>query len=111
VTNISNGSGDPAGLSRRRILQLAIIRHLTSAGVALAAASAAALTFSDVGQTGRAAGDLFPTGKTLLVLSDMPSVVVNSDFDASLASLSGGISLIVVDLNKIVSQVDIALTS
>jgi hypothetical protein len=107
----SNGSGDPPGLSRNRIIQLAIIRHATAAGIALAKASAAALQFSDAGQTGRRAGELFATGKTLLILSDKLPVVINSDFDSNLASLSGGISIIVVDLNKIVDQVDAALNS
>ena len=108
----SNGSGDPAGYSRRRILQAAIMKQMAGFGLPASKASAAALQFCDFGQTGRGAGDLFPTGKTLLILSEEPPVVINADFDVSVASLSPcGVSLTIIDINKIVASVDAALTS
>jgi hypothetical protein len=107
-----SGSGDRAGYSRRRILQAAIMKRVTGLGLPASIASAAALQFSDVGQTGRAAGDLFEHGKTLLIICHDGATVQNSLFDASLADVSRrGASLIIADLNKIVDQVDAALNS
>jgi hypothetical protein len=106
----STGTGDCVGFSRSRVLQIAITNELLSTGMALSKAADAALEFSDYGNQGRAAGKLFETAKTLLVVRPTGAVVVNADFDASFVDLSArGISIIVLDLNKIVAQVDLAL--
>jgi hypothetical protein len=106
----AHGSGNYCGFSRNRVLQTAITQHLLSIGVSLSTAAKAALQFSDFGQTGRAAGELFQHGKTLLVIGPDGTTVQNALFDASLADLSRrGVSFIIVDLNKIVAQIDATL--
>jgi hypothetical protein len=104
----STGSGDHAGYSRRRIMQAAITKSLTNLGVSISTASAAALAFSDEGQTDRAPGELFEYGKTLLVILPDGSTTVKNVFgDASLEEISTDAACsIVVKINKIVAQVD-----
>ena len=109
-----SGSGDHAGYSRRRILQAATTKWLTDLGVSISKASTAAFKFSDEGQTGRAPGELFQHGKTILVMAPEPegAHVKNFFFDASLSDISERrVSVILVDLNKVVDQVDSVLNS
>jgi hypothetical protein len=100
----STGSGVYCGLSRRRAIQAAIMRRL------LSAASTAALMFSDTGQTGRSPGELFSQGKTVLAITDSGATVQNLQYDTSLADISNGsASIILIDLDRVVAQVDAAL--
>ena len=97
-------------MSRNRILQIAIIESLTGIGVALSAASEAALKFTDEGQAGRSPGELFEHGKTVLVIGPDGTTVKNVFFDASLADVSKrAFCVITVDLNKVVEMVDSTL--
>jgi hypothetical protein len=106
----STGSGDWVGLSRNRILQIAIIETLTGIGVTLSAASTAALTFTDEGQASRSPGELFEHGKTVLVIAPDGTTVKNVFFDASLADVSKRAKCaITVDLNKVAELVDATL--
>ena len=58
------GSGSRVGLSRNRILQIAITEALLKSGVSLSTAAKAAYEFSDRGNAGRGAGQLWLLGKT-----------------------------------------------
>src|SRR5436309_5394845 len=62
------GSGVPCGMSRARIQQIAITGPLLRSGVSLSTAAKAAFEFSDCGNAGRGAGQLFPHGRTILTL-------------------------------------------
>jgi hypothetical protein len=107
----ASGSGDYCGLSRNRILQAATMQSLLKAGASLSKAALAALQFSDHSNLNRPAGEPFPMGKTYLVVgSDSPATVINTDFDLRVSDLaSRGASVIVVDLNAIIDQVDAVL--
>jgi hypothetical protein len=104
----SNGSGDHAGYSKRRILQAATAKWLTILGVAISTASDAALKFSDEGQTGRAPGELFDVGKTTLILTPEGATVRNIFHDTTFSDVCSA-CVIAVDLNLIVAQVNAAL--
>jgi hypothetical protein len=107
----AEGSGIYCGWSRNRVLQAATIQDLTKAGASLSDAALAALQFSDQSNLTRPAGEIYPMGKSYLVVgSDSPATVVNADFDLRVSDLaSRGSSVIIVDLNAIVDQVDAVL--
>src|SRR5216684_2685930 len=79
----STGSGDHIGYSRRRVLHAATTKWQTNLGVSISTASDAALKFSDEGQTGRAPGEVFEHGKSLLLVSPEGATVKNIFFDAA----------------------------
>jgi hypothetical protein len=105
----TSGTGNQCGYSRPRILQAAITQALVEKHVALSTASNAALKFTDEGQTGRPAAQLFPLGKTILRLGSKDAEVANVDFGASIFDLSNDGVTICIDLNRIVEQVDSVL--
>src|ERR1700682_2407075 len=109
----SSGSGDWVGVSRNRILQIAIIESLTKLGIVLSAASAAALKFTDEAQQNRPPGKLFPQGRrTFLVIRSDGPVVLAADYDASFADLSGyQDAMLAIDLKPLVQRVDSILDS
>ena len=104
------GSGYRVGLSRARILQTATAEALWKTGVALSTAAKAALAFSDCGNTGREAGQLYPVGKTVLLVNRDEATVKNIFSDTSFSELSNGAACVtVVDMNKIVTQINSVL--
>ncbi len=105
----STGSGDHIGYSRRRVLHAATTKWQTNLGVSISTASAASLKFSDEGQTGRAPGALFEYGKTILVIGPGGATVKNIFADTSLIDISDNAACTIVDLNKVVEQVDTVL--
>ena len=108
----SAGSGDHIGYSRRRVLQAATTKWPTNLGVSISTASPAALRFSDEGQTGRAPGELFEHGKTILVIGPDGATVKNVAFDASLAEVSKrDVCTITVHLDKVVEQIEAVLNT
>jgi hypothetical protein len=58
---------------------------------------------------GRAPGESFEHGKTTLVIGPEVATVKNIFSDTSLTDISDDASCIIVDLNKIVEQVDAVL--
>jgi hypothetical protein len=92
-------------------LQAATTKWLTALGVSFSTASAAALEFSDEGQTGRSPGELFEHGKTLLIIGPEGATVKNVFFDASWADVSSSVCAISVDLSRVVQQVDAVLNN
>ena len=107
----STGSGDHAGLSKQRACQAAITQVLNRRRVSVSYAARGAFQFTDCGNTGRAAGELFPVGKTILLLNDL-AIVKNVFSDTSFFDLSiGSASIIAVDLAAIVEQVDAVLNN
>jgi hypothetical protein len=65
----STGTGHQVGLSRKRAHEAALVQHLNLYGVSVSRAAKAAFEFTLTGNGGRAAGQLFPMGKTVLVLT------------------------------------------
>ncbi len=108
----STGSGDHIGYSRRRVEQAATTKWLTNLGVSISTASDAALKFSDEGQTGRAPGELFEHGKTILVIGPDGATVKNFFFDAAFTDVNNrAVCAVTVDLNKVVEQIDAVLNN
>jgi hypothetical protein len=108
----ASGSGNHWGLSRQRAYQVAIVQRLNKLGVFVSRAAAAALVFSDEGQTGRAPGELFSQGRTTLVVSAEGTKVVNTMFDAAHTEVTNrAVTAITVDCNDVVGFVDSVLTN
>jgi hypothetical protein len=107
----STGTGHKVGLSSLRAYEAKIVQQLRRYDVAPSRAANAAFEFTINGGAGRVAGQLFPLGKTVLVLSPTGAEVANLDFDARLSDLSSNGVAIVVDLNKVVADVDAVLNS
>jgi hypothetical protein len=107
----ANGTGNRCGWSRNRILQLAITQALLKSGVSLSRAAKAALEFSDYGNAGRPAGELFEHAKTVLVLSSDSATVCNIDYSANLLDISNDGAATVLSLNRIVERIDAVLNS
>jgi DNA-binding transcriptional MerR regulator len=108
----STGHGDHRQFSRNTVVQIAIARKLIELGIAAGRANDAASLFTDEGQTGRAPGELFSCGKTLLTLGPNGASVRNVFHDTPWSDLTKhGACTIIVDLNRVVEQVDSALDS
>jgi len=107
----STGSGHKVGLSRERAYEAAFVQHLNRFDVKVSRAARAAFEFTLSGNSGRAAGQLFPLGRTVLVLTPTGAVVANVDFDSRASDLSNCGVAIVVDCNKIIADIDAVLDS
>jgi hypothetical protein len=107
----SSGSGSYIGLSRPRAYQATIMKHLHEAGLRIPDAARLAFEFSDVGNIGRAPGQLYPHGKTVLIVFGPDNAVVRNVFsDTSLADVfTSSPCVIIVTVNAIVDQVDTVL--
>jgi hypothetical protein len=109
--NRKTGTGHHIGLSKPRIYEAKIVRQLTRHGVAPSRAARGAEAFTLNGGAGRAAGHLYPLAKTVLVITATDAVVANVDPDARVSDLSNNGVAMVVDLNKIVADVDAVLNN
>jgi hypothetical protein len=108
----STGSGVPVGYSRNRILQAAFMKKLTPLGLTAAAAARHAFVFTDQFQPDRAAGQLYPEGRTILVVTAEGAKVVNTNFDVTLTDATDRAeTCLVIDCNQIVQQVDAVLNN
>ena len=103
---VPGGSGNYCGLSRNKILQTAVTEAAWRGGVAISTAAAAAFAFSDLGSTGRKAGELYPVGKTILVINREDAVVRNILSDSTFSEISTLDSFTIVNLNRIVEHVE-----
>ena len=106
----TSGSGNPVGLSRNRVLQVAFIEHLVGLGLSLSKASDASLKFTDEGSTARAPGALYPHAKTILVITPEDATVRNIFSYTSLSDVTNHSACVVlVDCNRIADRVDAIL--
>jgi hypothetical protein len=103
----SKGCGENRGLSIRRILQIAITTELSRLGIGPSRAAKAAFEFTDKGNAGRAVGELYPIGRTLLVgLPRAESKVVNIPPDLSISDvLSADSAAFLIDCGNVVEKV------
>jgi MerR HTH family regulatory protein len=99
----SSGSGDHRLFSRATIYQIAIAKTLIDLGIAASPANRAAALFTE----------LFPCGRTLLVITPTGARIVNAEFNATLTDFCGRpfCSAIIVDCRHVVAAVDHALIS
>jgi hypothetical protein len=106
----STGSGDFVGLSKQTAYQAATMKHLHRIGLSIPHAARAAFEFSDVGNIGRAPGELFKHGKTILLVGPDSTTVKNIFADTSLADVfASSPCVIIVSVNAVVDQVDTTL--
>jgi hypothetical protein len=108
------GSGSPRQFSRRRVNQIALTVELSRAGLPASLAAQAAAAFTDAPSPGRAAGDLFANGETLLIHGAAGSRVIaahtRDDFAAAATDFSsnpGG--MVVINVGAVLGRVDAAL--
>jgi len=103
----SRGCGENRGYSLRRVLQIAITTELSHLGIGPSRAAKAAFEFSDRGNTGRAVGELYPLGRTLLVgLPRGENKVICIPPDQSISDvLSNDSAAFIIDCNNVVAKV------
>jgi hypothetical protein len=103
----SKGCGENRGLSIRRILQIAITTELSLVGIGPSRGAKAAFEFTDRGNPGRAVGELYKIGRTLLVgLPRGESKVVNIPPDSSIIDvLSNDSAAFLIDCGAVVAKV------
>jgi hypothetical protein len=103
----SRGCGENRGYSTRRIMQIAITTELSHLGIGPSRAAKAAFEFSDRGNSGRAIGELFPLGRTLLVgLPRGENKVICIPPDQSISDvLSNDSAAFIIDCGNVVANV------
>jgi hypothetical protein len=109
-----DGPGCPAGFSRQRVYQTAIVRHLVKLGVPASDAALAAFEFTDRGNKNRAPGQLFEHGRTILQMGPRPNepVVRNVDYDAAFSDVCNlSPCVIQLDCKTVVDEVDAILNA
>jgi hypothetical protein len=106
----STGSGNHCGLSRQRVYQAAITQILNRQGMSVSRAARMAFEFSDIANIGRAPGELYGHGKTILAVGPDGPVVKNLFADTTFSDVNNSTAcLIAVDMNKVVDAVDTVL--
>lgn len=109
------GSGSQRRFSRDDVVRVALIAELTRLGVSVSEAAHAAATYSDDAGSDRDASELFPSGRTLLIIDADGARVINVDvpreqFESAMAAVySETRAALVVSVNTVVAQVDAAL--
>lgn len=105
-------SGDPRGFSFRRVVQCAVANELSRVGIAASIAAEVALEFTDKPGPGREPCELFPIGRTLLVVgSRYEGRIVNVRGEASSVELvleltaGNGNAAVIVDLGPIITRI------
>jgi hypothetical protein len=104
----SSGSGSYIGLSKPRAYQAAIMKHLHRVGLSIPQAARAAFEFSNVGNIGRAPGELYKHGRTALVVTPEGATVTNI-FSDTTDITNSAVCAITVSLNKVIEHVNAVL--
>jgi hypothetical protein len=101
----ANGSG--ALYSTRRVMQIALTVECSRLGIAPSRGGKAAFEYSDRGNPGRAVGELYPIGATLLVgFPNGQNKVINIPPDKSISDvLSDDSAVFIVNCNHVVAKV------
>jgi hypothetical protein len=106
----SAGAGHQVGLSRKRAYEAAIVQQLKIHGVSVSRAAKAAFEFTQNGNDGRAAGQLYPVGRTILVIKPDSTTVENIFSNTSFSEvIAASACVIAVDCNNIVEKIDAVL--
>lgn len=104
----TTGSGVHRGFSRNTVIQIAISKALIDLGLGAGTANRAATVFTEYGQPGRSACQLFEFGRTVLAISSDGSRVINCLFTDTLSDVCGRppVPSIIVDLGQIINSTD-----
>jgi predicted GH43/DUF377 family glycosyl hydrolase len=106
-----SGSGDPRLMTIETVYQFAFTAAGIKLGLSAKHAAHAARQFTAKPSPGRAAGQLFPQNRTLLVVRSSGPVVINAPYHADFCELSDhGIGFIALDCGAICKNVDNALS-
>jgi hypothetical protein len=101
-----SGKGSPRRFGIRRVYQIAVAHRLALLGIPANIAITLAAKFTDEPQHGRPIGGVFPTGRTILLVSaDGTSRVANLQPDASIDALITTDATIVVDIGAILNNI------
>ena len=95
----STGSGEHRQFSRNTVVQIAIAKQLIDLGIGAGRANKAAAVFGERAQ-------LFPCGKTYLVIGRDGTRVKNGFHDTPLTEVSNDGVCTIVELNCVVEHVD-----
>jgi DNA-binding transcriptional MerR regulator len=111
------GTGRPRTFTRDDIIRVALVAELVRLGVSVSEAAKAAATFSDDAGADRDAAELFPNGRTVLIVDADGARVINVEvpretFDAAMNATYGETrAVIAVVVNTVVARVDAGLAS
>jgi hypothetical protein len=108
---LSSGSGTYREFSRITTIKFTIAQKFVELNIGAGPAHEAASLFTDQSQPGRAAGECFEHGKTVLLITPDGATVRNLDFSANIFDMLNDGVLIAIDLNKVVADVDAVLIS
>lgn len=109
------GSGNNRRFSRDDAIRVALIADLTKVGVSISEAAKAAASFCDEAGGDRDAGELYPAGRTVLIVDADSARCVNVEatreqFDSAMAEVyASERTAVVVVVNAIAKRVDAAL--
>ena len=112
----THGSGTHRRFDKDDVVRIGIIAELVRLGVSVSAAAKAASAFSDESHGGRDIGELFPSGKTVLIADGDSARCINvadrEQFESAMLSVYEDVrSVIAVVVNTVVARVDRALAS
>jgi hypothetical protein len=108
----SQGTGTHVRVSRLRAYEAAIVQELSLRGVNVSRGAKAAFEFTINGNAARAAGHLFPVGKTIILIKPDSATLENIFSNTSFSEVSAASACVIaVDCNKIVESVDSVLNS
>jgi DNA-binding transcriptional MerR regulator len=112
----ANGTGNHRQFSKRDVERIGIVVELTRAGLPVSDSAKAAAVFADQAQDGRAAGTLFPTGKTVLVIKEGGARCVNADerdaFESAMAAVYADVPAVtIMNCDLVLANVDRALAA
>lgn len=109
----ASGTGNHRSFNRNDVIRLAFVSELVRLGVSVNESAKAASAFADTGERGRAPGELFNDGKTILLHSPDGTHMLNARGDGFGVALhfAYGVSNVLVDCNALVARVDAALSS
>jgi hypothetical protein len=106
----STGRGDRSGLSRERVIQVAIAKQIMLLGIPSSHAVRFASRFTGEGNAGRPRGQLFPHGRTMIFIGVDGATVKNVRISDTLTDvIEGSARCIILDLNQIVAHCDAEL--
>jgi len=100
---IPRGYGDARGATPETVYRIAITEECAKAGVHIRKSKNAAALFAE-DQHGRRANTLFPTGRSLLTISNNSAAIINAPFDALLTDVCRQPGF-VIDLGPIITEV------
>jgi hypothetical protein len=95
----STGHGDHRQFSRNTVVQIAIAQKLIELGIGAGRANKAAAVFADD-------AEIFPCGKTLLIVGPNGTIVRNAFHDTPLADVTNDGMCIIIELNRVVEHVN-----